>query len=57
MFRFKYLFKDGTHLFTPYRVKFLGDACNSAQYLMSINDAIKQIDIYENDKLIASIYG
>lgn len=55
--RFKYIFKDGTHLFTPYRAEFLGDACNFAQYLMSINDEIKQIDIYEDTKLIASIYG
>lgn len=55
--RFKYIFKDGTHLFTPRHEKYLGNECESAHYLMSVNEAIKQIDIYEDDKLIASIYG
>ena len=55
--RFKYIFKDGDHEFAPCCEKSLLYAVNIAHFVMQSHGGLKQIDIYEDDKLIASIYG
>ena len=57
MFRFKYFFKDGTHDFAPCREKALPFAVSFAQFLLQNHGGLKQIDVYQDTKLIASIYG
>ena len=56
MFRLKYFFKDGTHSFAPCGIS-LPFAVNLAQSLLRKHGVLEKIDIYEDDKLIASIYG
>ena len=55
---FKKIFKDGTHEFVPCKADNLLDSVRSAEYLVTVHNIIKQIDIYNDGaKLIASIYG
>ena len=55
---FKKIFKDGTHEFVPRKEQSLLDSVRSAEYLATVHNEIKQIDIYNDGaKLIASIYG
>ena len=55
---FKKIFIDGTHEFVPRKEQSLLDSVRSAEYLATVHNEIKQIDIYNDGaKLIASIYG
>ena len=55
--RFKYIYKNGNHDFAPCCEHTLSGAVVFASRVLAFFKDIKQIDIYEDTKLIASIYG
>ena len=57
MMRFKYIYKNGNHDFTPCCEHTLSGAVVFASRVSAFFEDIKQIDIYDDSKLIASIYG
>ena len=55
-FRFKRVFKDGTHNFKDEDFKCLASAFTSAAGCVFFEDDVILIDVYENDKKIATFY-
>ena len=56
-FRFKRVYKDGTHKFKDEDFKCLASAFTSAAGCVFFEDDVEYIDIYdENDKKIATFY-
>ena len=56
MNRFKKTYKDGTHEFYDINTD-INNAIQIARHNFRANCSLKQIDIYEDSKLIASVYG
>ena len=55
--KYKYIYNDGTIDFVPCNEKSLMYAFNHATVILRYYPCVKQIDLYEYTKLIASIYG
>ena len=55
--RYKYIYKDGTTNFVPCTEKSRMYAFNHAEVILKYYPCVKQIDLYDDSKLIASIYG
>lgn len=56
MNRFKKTYKDGTHEFCGINTD-INNAFQIARHNFRANCLLKQIDIHEGPKLIASVYG
>ena len=56
MIRFKKIFRDGTHVFVDIKGNF-ASAAQIARYHLKKDGSLHQVDIYNDSKLIASIYG